>query len=204
MSIFSNRKLLKRVVVQCVHLSHFCFPFGRTSLLKTNTMKNIFVVFTGIILIASTSCNNASEKSSDSDNTSKVNSSTSEDEKQNPSKGSAVIPAGMENILGEWKLDRRVRDDNDNHKIDGEEEKTAIMNPGGYLKFNADGTCKFETVMDGTYEIITEEEGKKRLVIKDLSGTPYPMPQYIVSVTDKELVINNVNSGSAFDIYKRP
>ena len=129
---------------------------------------------------------------------------TSTVDKQKTTNGSPAIAKDMENILGEWNLDRILRDDNGNHKIDGDEEKTAIINPGGYMRLNADGTCKFESVMDGTYEIITEADGRKRLAIKDLAGTKYPMSQFIVSVTDKELVINNIAGGSGFDVYKRP
>jgi hypothetical protein len=58
--------------------------------------------------------------------------------------------------------------------------------------------------MDGKYEIITEEDGRKRISIHDLKGSEYPFQLYILSVTEEELVINSVMGGSQFDIYKRP
>ncbi len=166
-------------------------------------MKNIFIVFAGIILMVITSCNNEKATNSSSEIDKDSNEISSTDGNKNPATGSGV-PADMKNILGEWELDRTVRDDNGNHRIDEDEEKTAIMNPGGYMKLNADGTCKFQTFMDGTYKIVAEEDGKKRLDIKDMEGTEYPMSQYIISVTEKELVINNVKGGSNFNVYKRP
>ena len=133
----------------------------------------------------------------------KENSPANTDDKQKPKAGSPDIPRDMKNILGEWTLVRILRDDNGNHKIDEDEEKTAIENTG-YMKLNADGTCKFQTVMDGTYEIITDEDGRKRIAIQDMAGTEYPMQLYIVSVTENDLVINTVAGGSGFEIYKRP
>ena len=110
----------------------------------------------------------------------------------------------MENILGEWKLDKILRDENGNHKIDDNEEK-AIIESNNSIKLNADGTCKYETIMDGRYEITTEEDGRKRLIYYDMSGTQYPMKLYINSVSKDELVININNAGgSQFEIYKRP
>ncbi len=126
-----------------------------------------------------------------------------EDNKQKTKTESSAIPRDMENILGEWALDRILRDDNGNHRIDEDEQKTAIANTG-YMKLNADGTCKFQTVMDGTYKIVTEEDGRKRIDIQDLAGTKYPMSLYIVSVSKNDLVINTVAGGSGFEIYKRP
>ena len=120
-----------------------------------------------------------------------------------PKAASPNIPNGMGNLLGEWTLVRILRDDNGNHKIDEDEEKTAIANTG-YMKLNADGTCKFQTVMDGNYEIVTEEDGRKRIAIQDMAGTKYPMKLYIVSVSKNDLVINTVAGGSGFEIYKRP
>ena len=114
------------------------------------------------------------------------------------------ISDDMKSILGEWRLFKKIRDDNGNHKIDGDEENAEIKS-NNYMKFNADGTCKFEEVMDGTYKIITEEDGRKKISIHDLNGTPYPPGLYIYSVTENELIINvNQGGGSQFDKYKRP
>ena len=172
-------------------------------------MKTIF--FTTVIaamLITVISCKNKAQKDAEDymnkiEKATKENSPATTDDKQKPKTGSSDIPKDMENILGEWTLVRVLRDDNGNHKIDEDEEKTAIANTG-YMKLNADGTCKFQTVMDGTYEIVTEEDGKKRIAIQDLAGTKYPMKLYIVSVSKNDLVINTVAGGSGFEIYKRP
>lgn len=164
-------------------------------------MKKIPGAIIAIILIAAISCNGNEQRDQ---TTSSENQAANPDNNQKPANGSADIPAEMKNILGEWKLDKRLRDDNGNHKVDTEEEKTAIPNVEMELRLNADGTCKFETVMDGTYKLVPGEGGRMMLEIKDLSGTPYPIAQYINSVTEKELVINTVAGGSGFDIYKRP
>ena len=164
-------------------------------------MKKILGAIIAITLIAAVSCNSNGQKEPTTNN---ENKAANPDDNQKPTSGSADIPPEMKNILGEWKLDRRLRDDNGNHKVDAEEEKTAIPNVEMELKLNADGTCKFETVMDGTYKLVPGEDGRTMLAIKDLSGAPYPIQQYINSVTEKELVINTVAGGSGFDIYKRP
>ena len=172
-------------------------------------MRVIF--FTTIIaamLITIISCKSKEQKAAENymneiEKTMKENSPQNTDDKQKANAESPDIPNDMKNILGEWNLVRVLRDDNGNHIIDGDEEKTAIEN-SGYMKLNADGTCKFQTVMDGTYKIITEEDGKKNLAIQDLQGTKYPMKLYVVSVTEKDLVLNTVAGGSGFEVYKRP
>ena len=81
--------------------------------------------------------------------------------------------------------------------------KSIIISIFTFNQLNDNGTCKFQTVMDGKYEIITAKDGRKRLVIHDMAGTEYPFQLYIVSVSENELVINSVLGGSGFDIYKR-
>ena len=165
-------------------------------------MKKIFSIsIIAALLFAVLSCNG---KSGETQKTEKENSTANTDDKQKPNTGSPNIPDDIKDILGEWTLIRRLRDDNGNHKIDEEEEKTVIPGVKSYMKLNADGTCKFETVMDGTYEIVIEEDGRKKVAIKDLQGTKYPIDLYIVSVNENELVINTYSGGSGFDIFKRP
>lgn len=162
-------------------------------------MKTTFLLTVLATLITAMSCNNKSQNVAQDNQT----ETSVKEEEQQPRTGSSNIPSDMKNILGEWTLVRRLRDDNGNGKIDGEEEKTAITDTESYLKLNANGTCKFQTVMDGKYEIITAKDGRKRLVIHDMAGTEYPFQLYIVSVSENELVINSVLGGSGFDIYKR-
>lgn len=172
-------------------------------------MKTIFfITVVAAMLITVISCKSKAQKDAEDyknkiEKTVKENSPANTDDKQKLKTESANIPNDMKNILGEWSLVRILRDDNGNHKKDEDEEKTAIANTG-YMKLNANGTCKFQTVMDGTYEIVTEEDGRKNLAIQDLAGTKYPMRLYVVSVTENELVLNTVAGGSGFEIYKRP
>ena len=169
-------------------------------------MTKIFIIITAIISMVTPSCKSKAQKEAE-DQMSKIekavkeNSLANSEDQQKPKPGS--FPQGLDNILGEWSLLRILRDDNGNHVVDGDEEKTAIANTG-YMKFNADGTCKFQTVMDGTYKIVTEGDGRNRIDIQDMAGTKYPMQLYIVSVTKNDLVINTVAGGSGFEIYKRP
>jgi hypothetical protein len=154
-------------------------------------------LFTAAIVFFVLSCKSKSESAAE-------NSPPQADDKQQQKATSPNIPKDMENILGEWTLVKKLRDDNGNHKIDEEEEK-AMIESKNYMKLNNDGTCKYETIMDGRYEIITEEDGRKRLAFYDMSGTKYPMNLYINSVNKDELLINiNYGGGSQFEIYKRP
>lgn len=169
---------------------------------------NLLITICGAVLLFTASCKSKAQKDAkdhmdEIEKTLTENSPASIDDKQKANAGSPNIPQDLKNILGEWELVRTLRDDNGNHIIDEDEEKTAIANTG-YMKLNADGTCKFQTVMDGTYEIVTGEDGRKKLAIQDLYGTEYPMSLYIVSVTENDLVINTVAGGSGFEIYKRP
>jgi hypothetical protein len=171
---------------------------------KRSSISIVGVLFLAAILLALLSCKSKSQSEAqkykdESQETVKENYPEDPENKA----GTPNIPEGMENILGEWTLVRILRDDNGNHKIDGEEEKTALTNTD-YMKLNADGSCKFQTVMDGRYEIVAEEDGRKRLAIQDMAGTKYPMKLYIVSVSKNDLVLNTVAGGSGFEIYKRP
>jgi hypothetical protein len=164
-------------------------------------MKTIFFITAiAAMLISVISCNSSDKSGKALEGNSQENT----DAKQTSTAASVSIPNDMKNILGEWTLIKQLRDDNGNHKIDGDEEKTAMPGVKNYMKLNADGTCKFETVMDGKYEIVTAEDGRKKLAIQDMAGTKYPTSLYIVSVSQNELVLNTVAGGSGFEIYKRP
>jgi hypothetical protein len=169
-------------------------------------MKTILSIITVIaITIATISCKSKSQKSAEDymkkvDQTVKESSPSALDDKEKQ-KSAVNIPADMKGILGEWRLAKKLRDDNGNHIIDAGDTEVKSNN---YMKFNADGTCKFEELMDGTYEIITEADGRKKISIHDLQGTAYPYSLYVLSVTESELTINLMSGGSQFDIYKRP
>jgi hypothetical protein len=173
-------------------------------------MKSFFLIIAIVaITIASVSCKSKAQKDAQAntdnkENTMKENNPEKTDDQQKANTISPNIPTGMESLIGEWKLDKILRDENGNHKID-DNEQNAVIESNNSIKLNADGTCKYETIMDGRYEITTEEDGRKRLIYYDMSGTQYPMKLYINSVNKDELVININNAGgSQFEIYKRP
>jgi uncharacterized protein YxeA len=163
-------------------------------------MKKILLAIIIPMTVLIMSCNSSEQNDTKDD----MNNSVKKDDSPKANVASANIRKGMESLIGEWRLSKKLRDDNGNHKIDAEEEKNSEVKSSNYMKFNSDGTCKFEEVMDGKYEIITEEDGRKRISIHDLKGSEYPFQLYILSVTEEELVINSVMGGSQFDIYKRP
>ncbi|HVE60673.1 MAG TPA: hypothetical protein VNA26_02565, partial [Chitinophagaceae bacterium] len=174
------------------------------------TMKSNFLIIGGAVLLFTTSCKSKEQKDA-KDSLNKIektvqeNSPAKTDDKEKTNTGSPNIPQDIKNILGEWTLVKRFRDENGNHKIEEEDKKAEIPGVELFMKLNADGTCKFETVMDGTYKIITEEDGRKWIAIQDMQGTQYPPQLYINSVSENELVINVVQGGgSQFDIFKRP
>ncbi len=161
-------------------------------------------IFTTImigLLFTVYSCNSNSKTETAATND-KVEATTNTNETA-ANTASVNLPKGMENILGEWTLVKQMRDENGNHKIDPEDEKTAQTDISYVFKFNADGTCKFETVMDGKYETTTEDDGRVKISIRDLQGTVYPITLYVNSVTENELVLNRHLGGWDFQIFKR-
>jgi len=167
-------------------------------------MKTIFLMtITASMLIAATFCKSKGNKDAEkymnkSKDTLKKNS------EQNANAGSGTIPRGMENIVGEWELIKVIADRNDSHIIDADEDKDAITTVKDYLKLNANGTCEYTIAkLEGRYEIVTKEDGKKKLVMYDKTGTETTSGRYIISVTDKELVINRIMGGSDFEVFKR-
>jgi len=167
-------------------------------------MKTIFLMtITASMLIAATFCKSKGNKDAEkymnkSEDTLKKNS------EQNAKAGSGTILRGMENIVGEWELIKVIADRNDSHIIDADEDKDAITTVKDYLKLNANGTCEYTIAkLEGRYEIVTKEDGKKKLVMYDKTGTETTSGRYIISVTDKELVINRIMGGSDFEVFKR-
>ena len=161
------------------------------------------MTITASMLIAATFCKSKGNKDAEkymnkSKDTLKKNS------EQNANAGSGTIPRGMENIVGEWELIKVIADRNDSHIIDADEDKDAITTVKDYLKLNANGTCEYTIAkLEGRYEIVTKEDGRKKLVMYDKTGTETTSGRYIISVTDKELVINRIMGGSDFEVFKR-
>jgi hypothetical protein len=110
----------------------------------------------------------------------------------------------MENILGEWELIKVIGDHNGNHVMDAEEDKNAITDMKDYLRLNTNGTCEYSIAkMKGSFDIVTKEDGSNRLTMYDGVGAECNHGRYIISVTDKELVINRRMGGSDFEVFKR-
>lgn len=170
-------------------------------------MKTGFLITIVAMVIAAVSCKSKAQKDAEDymnkiEKTVKENSPASTNEQKTST--SFTMPAGMENIVGEWELTKIIADHNGNHVIDPDEDKEATTNMQDYLEFNADGTCKYTIVkLEGRYEIITKDNGKKKLVTYDRTGTETNTGRYIVSVTDKELVLNIMMGGSDFEVFKR-
>jgi hypothetical protein len=162
-------------------------------------MKPIFfIVVIAATLTTVTSCNSKEQKDAQENNAAK------KDDQSKASVPSATIPQGMESIIGEWQLVKFISDKNGNSKIDPEEESAAKLDQPDYLNLKADGTCEFTTVkMPARYVIETEaEDVGKKLTMYELTGPEITgLTRYIMSVSDKELVIYRVKD--SFEIFRR-
>lgn len=160
-------------------------------------MKTNFFMIVVAVTLAAASCNSNSQKDAED------NSSTKTSDQKTSTEPAANLQ-GMENIVGEWELVKVFADNNGDHKVDADEEAKAITTMQDYLKLNANGTCEYTVAkMEGRYEITTADDGRKKLVMYDRSGAETNRGRYIISVTDKELVINRILSGSDFEVFKR-
>ena len=172
-------------------------------------MKTNFLVTIIAMLIATASCKSKAQRDAEDymnkiQKTVKENSPANADAQQKTSASSFTMPEGMENIVGKWELTKTIADHNGNHVIDPDEDKEALTNLQDYLEFNSDGTCKYTIVkLEGRYEIVTKDNGKRKLMMYDRTGTEVNRGRYIVSVTDKELVLNILMGGSDFQVFKR-
>ena len=173
-------------------------------------MKRIYLMMlVAAISIAAASCKSKSQKDAQKymdeiAKTMKENSPSNADGQQKTNAASVTIPQGMGNIVGEWELVNVIGDRNGNHVIDADEEKDAITTMQDYLKLNADGSCEYTIAkLQGRYEIVIKDDGRKSLVMYDRTGTETTSGRYIISVTDKELVFNRIMGGSDFEVFKR-
>jgi len=169
-------------------------------------MKPIFfLVIVATILTTITSCKS---KSAAQDYKDKIDQMVKENspntDEQKTDRKLVPVPEDMKSIIGEWELVKIFTDDNSNHRVDAGEETDATSNLKDFLKLNADGSCEYTIAkLKGSYEIITKEDGRKRLNMYDRIGGETTSGRYIISVTDNELVINRMMGGSDFEIFKR-
>lgn len=158
---------------------------------------NLLMAIAAVTMMAASSCSGNAQKDAEDNSSAKTND-------QKASAATAAVPPGMENIVGEWELVKVFADNNGDHKVDADEEAKAITTMQDYLKLNANGTCEYTIAkLEGRYEIITTEDARKKLVMYDRTGTETTRGRYIISVTDNQLVINRILSGSDFEVFKR-
>jgi hypothetical protein len=156
----------------------------------------LFIVIAAVTMVTAASCSGNAQKDAE------VNSSAKTTDQTTSAQPAANLQ-GMENIVGEWELVKVFADNNSNHRVEPDEEAKAITNMPDYLKLNANGTCEYTVAkLEGRYEIITKDD-RKKLVMYDRTGAETNRGRYIISVTDKELVINRILSGSDFEMFKR-
>ena len=168
-------------------------------------MKTIFsMTIVVAILVTAASCKSKSQKDAEKymneiDKTMKENSPAKTDDQQKTNSGSAAVPQGMENIVGEWELVGFVNDINDNRQVDEVERKDLKQATyKGYMKLNNDGSGLFTTAeMEGRYEV----NEKKILDWYDRANGRHRVGT-IISVTKEELHIKEPGGYGLF-IWKR-
>ena len=162
-------------------------------------MKKISVMFIGILVICTVSCSNNAQTESKSERT----GSEKTDDAAKANAPSSAIPQGMESIIGEWELVKFISDKNGNSKIDPEEESAGKLEQPDYLNLKNDGTCEYTPVkVPARYVIETKDDGRKKLTMYDQTGPELTgITRYIMSVTDKELVLYRVQD--SFEIFRR-
>jgi hypothetical protein len=169
---------------------------------------NFLIPIAAAMLLVTDSCKNKSQREAQDymdkiEKTVKENSPNTDDQ-QKTNKQLIPVSQNMKNIVGEWELVKFLPDHNGNHKVDADDEKDASTVMKDFLKLNADGSCEYTVAkMEGTYEIITKDDGRKKIIMYDRTGSETTSGRYIVSVTDNELVINRIMGGSDFEIFKR-
>jgi len=169
---------------------------------------NFLTTIASAILLFTTSCKSKSQKDAQAymdqvEKTMKENSPNTGEQKTN--RPLVPVPNDIKNIVGEWELVKFLPDHNGNHKIDPDEDKDASSLMKDYLRLNTDGTCEYTIAkMEGTYEIITKDDGRKKIMMYDRVGGETTSGRYILSVTDNELIINRIAlGGSQFEVFKR-
>ena len=156
----------------------------------------LFMAIVMVTIVVAASCSGNAQKDAQDNSSDKKTAETA-------SATPAPMLQGMESIVGEWELEKVFADSNGDHKVDAAEEAKAITTMQDYLKLNANGTCEYTIAkLEGRYEIITKDD-KKKLVMYDRTGTETTSGRYIISVTDKQLVINRLMGGSDFEVFRR-
>ena len=167
----------------------------------------LIIVIVAAAFITAASCKSKAQKDAEDfknkiEETVKENSLAKTDEGQKAG-GTASIPQGLEDIVGEWEMQSSIVDTNDNLQIDEEERKnlkpTAFKD---YMKLNKDGTGLFTIgKMEGRYEIKEESNGRKFMTWYDKANGPHRVGS-IMKVTKDELTIKEPGGYGLF-LWKR-
>ena len=153
------------------------------------------------IMIFLVACSNDNTK-----NEAQLANNSASEKKDTPS---TTVNSSAEGIVGAWKLQKEVFDDNANGIPDEAELKKAYSN-NYHFQFNADGTCKIQQMFTGRYEK-KKENGKDMLYVyrKKIEGEedkdPPPDVYQITSLKKDELVLQIIDGGmySSFWFFKR-
>ena len=165
-------------------------------------MKTQSITF--LVAISSLLINCGNNKAATNDT--QLTNSSSTEKKEEP--GNVAAPSG-DVLVGTWKLQKEVFDDNSNRIPDQEELKKAYSN-NYMLQFNADGSCRIQQMFTGRYEKKVEK-GRDMLYVyrKKIEGEedtdPIPDVYQVTSMKKDELVLQIVDAGTpgSFWFFKR-
>ena len=159
-----------------------------------------------IFLIAVVSLNTNCGDNKAATNEKQITSNTSAEKKEDKDNTPATSGDG---VIGIWKLQKEVFDDNGNGIPDEEELKKAYSN-NYMLQLNGDGSCRIQQMFTGRYEKKTEN-GRDMLYVyrKKVEGEedkdPLPDIYQITSLKIDELALQIMEAGepSSFWFFKR-
>jgi len=147
-------------------------------------MKSIIILLSSSIFLFTNCGNDKSPQQTELENNSSKKKMNSEVKTNN---------ASGNGITGTWKLFLEVYDSNKNEVLDDEEREKGSQNNYRF-QFNADGTCKIQSSLNGSY-IVKEEDGKKILLVQRqrIEGAemedPAPDWYLIKSLTADEMLL---------------
>lgn len=162
-------------------------------------MKHTFLIF----LIASISIfPNCGENKSTTNEQAKESNSTTENKK---AETTSTATSG-DGIVGTWKLHLEVYDDNGNRIPDEAEMQKGTYNSYRF-QFNADGSCRIQTMLTGRYERKTENGLDKLYVYrKKIEGEEEndpPPDVYLITSLNKDELVLRFFKAEIFWFFKR-
>lgn len=169
-------------------------------------MKPLFLF---LCLSLFVSCNNKKEDKTTTSSNSTTPSATASTTPSATAHDNSHPSSGGTGLIGTWKMDTEIFDDNGNRIIDEEERKKAYGNRY-QLQLNDDGTCKIQGMFTGRWET-KNENGYPMLYIyrKKVEGEetvdPPPDVYGIVQMDATDLILQVMLAGepSSFWLFKR-